>query len=980
MTFEYDLFLSYAREDENFARKLHDRLVADGHRVWWDSKRIVSGGPIVESIELGLSQSRAFGLVISRAALNSSWVKSEYTAAVNLNIREETNRTIVPILIENIDLPIFLINRRWADFRDDASFEQSAKTLSESLRSALPAPLAPLPEGSRTQLHEVMLSAKRELVISGHTLDKFSTNPKVLQALYSLFDRRVSVLIVLLNPHSPYALAHDGFHKKESRASARNQSEATIHQLSGILEVADHTTCFSVYLTRYMPRFRTILVDDSVCHVNLYMYGTDVLQTPELAFSSDPGGPSFREFVAIQRSVRSLLRSPDVIPLIQNGRFDHFWTSSSIERSLNQCIEGFCSEAGCAAVRDILLGSYFEGTESSISTQLCPLDYRPGTIPVARNPYFTIPRVQGNPSERIIERVVESRLRWLSQEYPESFLRGEGDELARKTAVVLRRSHHDHSVLWNSLLVEQFEDTIDRLICAVRFGHPEPMFSSVSKGGIAKEQILATIAWLKDHKSPSATQWLSISISAEALLHSSHGEDPAELGEILWQSLRSEERLDASEFYFHVICTNHQLPMYVVCFPSTLLSTLITLQFYDQLLHDHVTLHVDFVPRSVNAGTYASFRDVQEVLQHFPTLCQEVSRFRVHCDGPKLRAIDLHRLSRSVASAVERAFFLDVRGSLSFRSLQKIGKMTFFGFVAQERFDLDLVGATTDAPWLVFIRQYPNQASFELDLNAGAEGRVAFSRKLLDHRERWIGGPIASLSTWRTQRIDRFEVLRRFYTNRASQFHQRFGDPDEIELTVKQGLSELRQCRKVLVVGCGSGKEVHELMRNNSRASIIGIDLMAEPILYARSRYASREDFLVADYYGMSSMFDYKFDGLVANAAFVHLLERSDLDEILLAVNSVLEPGGLAFIRLLEKGNIQEELHFAPQFYDVPRWFVYYHDSEVAAFAERNDFAIIWRNTTRHALYQGINWLSYVLQKAATASLPADSSAPTISL
>jgi hypothetical protein len=54
--------------------------------------------------------------------------------------------------------------------------------------------------------------------------------------------------------------------------------------------------------------------------------------------------------------------------------------------------------------------------------------------------------------------------------------------------------------------------------------------------------------------------------------------------------------------------------MYVVSFPSTLLAALIAMKFYDELLHNHETLHLDFVPRSVNVGTYASYRDVLEVL------------------------------------------------------------------------------------------------------------------------------------------------------------------------------------------------------------------------------------------------------------------------------------------------------------------------------------------------------------------------------
>lgn len=607
-------FISYAREDERFARKLYDRLVADGHRVWWDSNKIsLPGADIAGSIELGLARSRAFGLIVSKAALNSSWLKTEYAAAVTLNIRDETNRTIIPIVIENVDLPIFLLNRRWPDFRDDASFDPSVRSLGESLRTGLPPPLAPLPEGSRTQLHELMLSAKRELVISGHTLDKF-TNPKVLQALYSLFDRNLSVVIVLLNPHSPCALAHDQFHTKESRTSAQNQIRTTIQQLSNILEVADRTPCLSVYLTRYMPRFRIVLIDNSVCHVNLYMYGTDVLHTPELVFWSNPDGTKYHEFVALQQSLQSLLRSQDVIPLIKEGWYDRYWTSSRIESLLGNCIQGLCSQAGCSAVRDVLFGSHVDDAPPALSEQLCPPDYRPGTVYVARIPHLLASRTHDRVPDRIVDKLVEDRLVWLSREYPDCFSQDGRSDLVRKVAAALNRSHFDHSVLWHALYLEQWEDIVDRIVCSVRFGHPEPMLPAASRTRRVKEQMLTLITWLTEHKSPSLSDWLTLSIAAEALPYTTSLSDVAAIGEQLWELGRSAPRIDAFTFFFHLIQTNYQLPMYVVSFPSTLLAALIAMKFYDELLHNHETLHLDFVPRSVNVGTYASYRDVLEVL------------------------------------------------------------------------------------------------------------------------------------------------------------------------------------------------------------------------------------------------------------------------------------------------------------------------------------------------------------------------------
>jgi len=71
-------------------------------------------------------------------------------------------------------------------------------------------------ERARPPLHEVMLSAERSLVVSGHTLNKFAIDLRVKNALGELFQRGVKVTLVMLNPHCEYSCAHERFHAKES--------------------------------------------------------------------------------------------------------------------------------------------------------------------------------------------------------------------------------------------------------------------------------------------------------------------------------------------------------------------------------------------------------------------------------------------------------------------------------------------------------------------------------------------------------------------------------------------------------------------------------------------------------------------------------------------------------------------------------------------------------------------------------------------
>ena len=109
------VFICHSSVDKPFSRMLYADLLKHGIRVWIDEKEISVGDSIYESIENGLKNSDYTIVVISEKALKRPWVRRELSASFSLEVESEKKR-ILPILIEDCDIPIFLKDKKYADF------------------------------------------------------------------------------------------------------------------------------------------------------------------------------------------------------------------------------------------------------------------------------------------------------------------------------------------------------------------------------------------------------------------------------------------------------------------------------------------------------------------------------------------------------------------------------------------------------------------------------------------------------------------------------------------------------------------------------------------------------------------------------------------------------------------------------------------------------------------------------------------------
>lgn len=112
------IFISYSHENADFVDKFAVELVKHNALVWLDRWELNVGDSLIERVQSAITESSALAVVLSSASVQSEWCKKELSVGL---IREldEKRVLVLPILIENCDVPIFLRDKVYADFRSD---------------------------------------------------------------------------------------------------------------------------------------------------------------------------------------------------------------------------------------------------------------------------------------------------------------------------------------------------------------------------------------------------------------------------------------------------------------------------------------------------------------------------------------------------------------------------------------------------------------------------------------------------------------------------------------------------------------------------------------------------------------------------------------------------------------------------------------------------------------------------------------------
>lgn len=110
------IFLSHTSIDKPFVEKLARDLERLGIRVWFDKYEIKVGESILWKIDEGIRESEYLGIVISKEAWESEWVKTEISAAWQKQVQQK-GKFVLPIYYRDCEIPLFLKGIKYADFR-----------------------------------------------------------------------------------------------------------------------------------------------------------------------------------------------------------------------------------------------------------------------------------------------------------------------------------------------------------------------------------------------------------------------------------------------------------------------------------------------------------------------------------------------------------------------------------------------------------------------------------------------------------------------------------------------------------------------------------------------------------------------------------------------------------------------------------------------------------------------------------------------
>jgi uncharacterized protein YjbI with pentapeptide repeats len=94
----YSCFISHSSKDQEFAMRLHSRMVQDKLRVWYSPENMRGGRKIVDQIDEAIRLHDKLLLVLSDASMVSDWVKYEIANAVKRE-KQENRQVLFPIAL-----------------------------------------------------------------------------------------------------------------------------------------------------------------------------------------------------------------------------------------------------------------------------------------------------------------------------------------------------------------------------------------------------------------------------------------------------------------------------------------------------------------------------------------------------------------------------------------------------------------------------------------------------------------------------------------------------------------------------------------------------------------------------------------------------------------------------------------------------------------------------------------------------------------
>lgn len=111
------VFFSYSHADQEMVKAIASELQKQEIDVWIDAQAIQLGANIVETISQGLDSADFVAFFLSANSLKSKWSLMELNAAMSRRLSMREGAVILPILLEDVEVPALLRDVQYLDFR-----------------------------------------------------------------------------------------------------------------------------------------------------------------------------------------------------------------------------------------------------------------------------------------------------------------------------------------------------------------------------------------------------------------------------------------------------------------------------------------------------------------------------------------------------------------------------------------------------------------------------------------------------------------------------------------------------------------------------------------------------------------------------------------------------------------------------------------------------------------------------------------------
>jgi hypothetical protein len=167
MTPKAQIFLSYARPDEEAVSQLYQQLVEAGFRPWMDTQDILPGEDWKLAIQRAIDASDFFLVCMSNRSINRrGFLQREIREALDIWQEQlDSDIYVIPVRLEACDPPEALSTFQWVDLFEDGGWRRLVNALRVGMRrrTAEPAPDQPVQSTSGANDFRVRPPSRRSL-------------------------------------------------------------------------------------------------------------------------------------------------------------------------------------------------------------------------------------------------------------------------------------------------------------------------------------------------------------------------------------------------------------------------------------------------------------------------------------------------------------------------------------------------------------------------------------------------------------------------------------------------------------------------------------------------------------------------------------------------------------------------------------------------------------------------------------------------